>query len=108
MSKSQTKTMFITFFDIKGTVQFELIPQSPAVNQVYHVETLKWLHEAVRRKRPEFWTNDRILHHENAPAHKALKQFLAQKSIIEMKHPPYFPDLALSGFYLKRTEISGY
>jgi len=32
---------------------------------------------------PELWPNDWILHHDNAPAHKALfvKQFLAQKSI---------------------------
>jgi hypothetical protein len=27
MSKSQMKTMFITFFDIKSTAQFEFIPQ---------------------------------------------------------------------------------
>jgi hypothetical protein len=44
-------------------------------------------------KRPELWPNDWILHHHNAPAHKALsvKQFLAQKSITEMEHPTYSP-----------------
>jgi hypothetical protein len=29
-----------TFFDIKGTVQFEFIPQSQAVNQAYYEEIL--------------------------------------------------------------------
>jgi hypothetical protein len=56
----------------------------------------------VHRKRPELWPNDWILHHDNAPAHKApsVKQFLAHKSIIEMKHPPYSLDLAPNDFWL--------
>jgi hypothetical protein len=58
--------------------------------QVY-VEVLKRLHEAVRRKRPELWPNDWILHNDNAPAHKMLsvKQFLAHS-----------PDLATNDFWL--------
>jgi hypothetical protein len=78
------KTMLITFFDIKGTVHFEFIPQGETENQDYHVEVLKQLHEAVRRKRPELWPSDWILHHDSAPAQKALsaKQFLAQKFIL--------------------------
>jgi hypothetical protein len=37
-----------------------------------------------------------------APAHKALsvKQFLVQKSITEVEHPPCYPDLALNDFWL--------
>jgi hypothetical protein len=51
---------------------------------------LKRLHEAVRGKRPELWSNDLLLHHDNAAAHKTLsvKQFLAQKSITEMEYHP--------------------
>jgi transposase len=66
------------------------------------VEILKVLHEAVHRKRPELWPNDWILHHHNAPAHKALsvKQFLAQKSITEMERPQYSHDLAPKDFWL--------
>jgi hypothetical protein len=30
------------------------------------------MYEGVHRKRPELWPNDWILHHDNAPAHKAL------------------------------------
>jgi transposase len=43
-----------------------------------------------------------ILHHDNARAHKTLsvKQFLAQKSITEMDHPHYTPDLAPIDFQL--------
>jgi len=63
-----------------------LIPHGQTVNQAYYVEILEWLIEAVRRKMPELWPNDWILHHDKAPAHKALsvKQFLTKKSITEM------------------------
>jgi hypothetical protein len=56
----------------------------------------------LRRKRPELWPNYWILHHDNAPANKALsvKQFLAKKSIIEMRHPSYPPDFAPNDFWL--------
>jgi len=64
------------------------------------VKICKQLREAVCRKRPELWPNDWILHHDNAPAHKALsvKQFLDHKSISEIEHPPYPPSLAPNDF----------
>jgi hypothetical protein len=71
MSESQMKTMLITFFDIKGIVHFESIPQGQTVNQAYYVEILKPLREVVRSKGPELWPNDWVLHHDNAPAHRA-------------------------------------
>jgi hypothetical protein len=58
MSKSQMKTMLITFFDIKGNVHSEFIPQGQTVNQAYYMDVLKRLREVVRRKRPELWPND--------------------------------------------------
>jgi histone-lysine N-methyltransferase SETMAR len=78
------------------------ISQGQTVNQAYYMEMLKWLHESMHRKSPELWPSDLILHHDNDPAHKALsaKQFVTQKSITEMEHPPYSLDLAPNDFWL--------
>jgi hypothetical protein len=57
------------------------------------MEILKRLLEAMSRKRPEL-RSDWILHHDNAPPHKALsvKQFLApQKVITEIKKTHALP-----------------
>jgi hypothetical protein len=82
MSTSQMKTIFTTFFDIKGTVHFVFIPQGHTIN----TGIFKRSREAVPRKGPELCLNVWILHHDNDPAHRTLSvtQFLAQKMITEM------------------------
>jgi hypothetical protein len=62
------KTVNITFFDIKGTVHLEFIPQSHTVNKGYYVEICKRLREAVSIKMPQLWPNELIIPHGNAPA----------------------------------------
>jgi [histone H3]-lysine36 N-dimethyltransferase SETMAR len=103
MSKSRFKAMLIVFFDIKGVIHIEWVPEGCTVNQYYYIQVLTTLRERVRRKRPELWEeNSWILHQDNAPAHNALsvKQFLAKHSITLMEHPPYSPDLAPCDFFL--------
>jgi histone-lysine N-methyltransferase SETMAR len=72
------------------------------VNQQCYLEALTWLRERVRRKGLELWPDNWILHHDNTPAHDALRvrQFLAKKNMPKMGHPPYSPDLAPCDFWL--------
>nr|CAH7734624.1 unnamed protein product [Callosobruchus chinensis] len=103
MSKSKLKAMLIIFFDVRGVIMVEWVPQGQTVNQKYYIEVLEKLRERVRKKRPDMWKNNSwILHQDNAPAHNALsvKQFLEKKSIPVLEHPPYSPDLAPCDFYL--------
>ena len=51
MSKSKIKVMLIAFFDIKGIVHFEFLPQGQTVNQYVYKEILRHLIRSVRDKR---------------------------------------------------------
>ena len=65
--------MLITFFDIKGIVHLEFLPQGQTVNQYVYTEILRRLMRSVRDKRRDLWENNAwVLHHDNAPAHSAL------------------------------------
>ncbi|UYV71612.1 hypothetical protein LAZ67_8003855 [Cordylochernes scorpioides] len=49
MIKSKIKCLLITFFDVKGLVHYEFVPEGQTINQHYYLDVL----EAVRQKRPE-------------------------------------------------------
>jgi len=102
MSRSQVKIMLVCFFDQKGIVHYEFTAQGQTVNQQCYLEVLTRLRESVRKKRPGLWPDKWILHHDNAPAHDALRvrEFLAKNSISKMDHPPYSPDLPPWDFWL--------
>jgi len=97
------------------TVHFEFIPQDQTINGAYYVEIWKRLREPVHRRRSELWSSDWILHHDSAPAGKTLtvKQFMDERSINEMGHPPCFLILirmttvcSRNKVFLKGTKIS--
>ena len=102
-SRSQIKVMLIAFFDARGIVHAEFIPQGQTINQHVYQSVLKNLLAAIRRKRSElFDSNTWLLHHDNAPAHSALSvhRFLAEKHVSVLDQPPYSPDLAPCDFFL--------
>ena len=101
--KSNLKSMFITFFDIKGFVYEEFVPTGQTVNSKFYCKVLRRLHEKLRRHRPQLWREQTwLLHHDNAPSHTSFltHQFLAKNKIAVIPHPPYSPDLAPCDFFL--------
>jgi len=57
----------------------------------------------IRRVRPDMCESGNwFLLHDNAPSHNAtiVKQFLAQRKVTVLDHPPYSPDLAPSDYFL--------
>ena len=95
--------MLIMFFDVRGIVHSEFLPQGHTISQQVCKEILRLLLRSVREKRGELWLDKSwLLHHDNAPAHNALsiRQFLAEKNIAVLEKPPYSPDLAPCDFFL--------
>ncbi len=102
MEKSRMKSMLIVFFDIKGVVLMEFVPQGATVNAEFYVGVLSRLREAIRKKRREKWQNGWLLHHDNAPSHTSFKvtNFLVRHGISCVSQPPYSPDLAPADFWI--------
>jgi hypothetical protein len=113
VSTSQMKKMLITFFDIKCTVKFEYVTQGPTVRQAYYKEQLKRLRKAVHRNRLELWTNDWILHHDNAPPHKAffgpkINYWNVTPSLCRWFGSEWLLAVSQSKVFLEVTKISSY
>ncbi|UYV72419.1 hypothetical protein LAZ67_9003047 [Cordylochernes scorpioides] len=73
MLKSKLKCLLITFFDVKGLVHYEFLPEGQTINQHYFLDVLRRSREAVRQKRPEKWHQKNWpLHHDNARPHTAV------------------------------------
>jgi len=79
MSKSKFKCSLFSL----GIIFVEWVPSGQTVNQYYYKEVLIKLKECVRKKRPDLWKNDWVLHQDNVPAHSAfsIQYFLTEKKI---------------------------
>ncbi|UYV78161.1 hypothetical protein LAZ67_16000324 [Cordylochernes scorpioides] len=94
--RSNVKVFLTVFFDCRDVVHHEFLPQGRTVNKEYYLQGMRNLREAIRQKRPDLWNNkNRLLHHDNAPAHTSLlvRDFLAKNNTLMMPQPPYSPDL---------------
>ncbi|UYV82176.1 hypothetical protein LAZ67_21001267 [Cordylochernes scorpioides] len=101
MSKSRIKTMIIVFFDIRGIVHCEFVPQGQTVKSAFYLEVLKRLKRRIARVRTDI--KDTVkLHHDNATSHTAfiITNFLARSNTPLIPDPPYSPDLAPCDFFL--------
>ncbi|UYV65870.1 hypothetical protein LAZ67_3005765 [Cordylochernes scorpioides] len=101
MSKSPVKTMLIVFFDKRGLIPKEFVPQGKTVNAEFYNEVLRRLHKGVKRKRQDLAQRWR-LHHDNAPAHTAflITSYLTRIGVEVLPQPPYSPDMSPPDFFL--------
>ncbi|UYV66151.1 ADCY5, partial [Cordylochernes scorpioides] len=74
MSKSRIKTMIIVFFDIRGIVHCEFVPQGQTVNSAFYLEVLRRLKRRIARVRTDI--KDTVkLHHDNGHQSHSLHHY---------------------------------
>ncbi|UYV61754.1 hypothetical protein LAZ67_1006332 [Cordylochernes scorpioides] len=86
-----------------GIFHHEYLPAGQTVIKDMYLGILRRLRGAIRKKRPEKWTNGGwILHHDNARPHTAhlMTSFLAKNGTQILLQPPYFLDIAPNDFFL--------
>lgn len=102
-SRSNVKSLLIVFFYCEGVVHHEYAPRGQTINKEYYLEVLKRLRDAIRRKRHQLWSSgDWLLHHDNVPAHASnlVQQYLTKHKVVQLRQPPYSPDVAPCDFWL--------
>jgi hypothetical protein len=98
LHKSGLKTILIVFFDIRGIVRKDFVPQGTTVNSHCYLGVMQRLYERMRRViRDVLDTNSWLLLRDCA---LSVKHFLAKKAVTTIEHPPYLPDFAPADYFL--------
>ena len=95
--------MFVCFYDSKGIIHQEFVPEGQTVTGSFYLSVLERLWKRIRRVRPEYSApGSWFLLHDNAPVHRpvAVQEFLARKQVCVLHHPPYSPDLSPCDHFL--------
>ncbi|UYV80894.1 hypothetical protein LAZ67_19002117 [Cordylochernes scorpioides] len=109
---SKVKVMLTVFFDYQGIVHHEFKQQGSTITADSYLGVLRRLREAITQKRPELWRSKSwILHHDNAPAHTALKfsKYLQDHPTSVFPQPPTVPiwPPATSSFLESSKKVNG-
>lgn len=96
--RSNVKVLLTVFFDCRGVVHYEFLPQGRTVNKEYYLQVMRNLREAIRQKRPDLWKNKNC--GKKKQTSLLVREFLAKNNTLIMPQPPYSPDLAPCDFFL--------
>ncbi|GFO42647.1 histone-lysine N-methyltransferase SETMAR [Plakobranchus ocellatus] len=102
VQRPAAKVKATVFWDAKGVILLDILPQGQCINAARYCSTLDRLKEAIRRKRPGLLRRGVVLQHDNATPHSAnlTQQWLQRYGWEILPHPAHRPDLAPSDFHL--------
>src|SRR5215468_5493586 len=105
VEKSAGKVMATVFWDEKGLLLLEFMPQKTTITGQTYANTITALRESIKEKRRGRLSAGVLLLHDNAPVHMSAKSQAAirQCEFQQLNHPPYSPDLAPSDYFLFRV-----
>jgi len=93
------------FWDEKGFLLLEFMPQKTTVTGQTYANTITALRDAIKEKRRGELSAGVLLLHDNAPVHMFAKSQAAirQCGFQQLNDPPYSPDLAPLDYFLFRV-----
>lgn len=99
---SGKKRMATVFWDRRGILMIDWLPEGQTINSAYYIDQLKRLREKIKEQRRGKLTHGILLLHDNARPHTSHETEAAIKELgfKVMPHPAYSPDLAPSDFHL--------
>ncbi|GFO32991.1 histone-lysine N-methyltransferase SETMAR [Plakobranchus ocellatus] len=102
VQRSAAKVMATLFWDAKGVILLDILPQGQCINAARYCSTLDRLKKAIRPKRPGLLRRGVVLQNDNAIPHSAnlTQQWLQRYGWEILPHPAHSPDLATSDFHL--------
>lgn len=102
----QKKIMLSVWWDYKGILYFELLPNNQTINSNVYIQQLAKLADAIEAKRPVLANcKGVVFHHDNAKSYTSLvtRDKLLELGWNVLSHPPYSPDLEPSDYHLFRS-----
>ena len=102
VQKSAGKVLVSIFWDQDGILHIDYLPKVQTVSTEYYSSLLVQLKDILKEKHRGKFTEGVLFLHYNAPAHRALETQKKQAYLGFqcLDHPPYSPNLALSGYHL--------
>lgn len=102
-SMMQTKIMISVWWDMRGIILLDVLPNNVTVNSAVYCKQIDKLVVALKDKRP--FMKKIYYHHDNAPAHRSriTSQRLSETGWEILPHPAYSPDIAPSDYYLFKS-----
>jgi hypothetical protein len=97
----------VVLWDIEKIIHKEFIVTDQTINSTYYCDVLRWLHENVRRIRPElWWQKSWLLHHNNALAFT--REHFIKNNMSSPTHPTHLicPFVTFLFPQLKTTQFS--
>ena len=102
VQRSAAKVMATVFWDAKGVILLDILPQGQCINAARYCSTLDRLRDAIRRKRSGLLRKGVVIQHDNATPHSArlTQEWLQRYKWEILPHPAHSPDLAPSDYHL--------
>ena len=90
------------FWDIQGVIMIDCLEQGGMINGAYYAGELRRIHQKIARNLRGKLTLSVLLLQDNSPAYTSQVAVTAatECGFLILPHPPYFPDMAPSDFYL--------